>query len=51
MKTKINNVMQILGFPMTACIFYSVHSGLFLHFVIGCLGFVMFMVGLLNNAE
>lgn len=51
LKTIINNLMQIIGFPMTAFIFYSVHSGQFFHFVMGCFGFVLFMTGLLREVE
>jgi len=52
MKTsKLNGLMQIIGFPMTALTFYAVHSGSFLHFVLGVAGFVLFMTGLLRDAE
>lgn len=54
MKTKstiTNNLMQVIGFPMTALTFYAVHSGSFLHFVLGIAGFVLFMAGLLRDAK
>lgn len=51
MKTIINNLMQIIGFPMVSLVFYAVHSGSFLHFVLGCFGFGLFMTGLLRDAK
>lgn len=47
MKTLINNTLTFGGFIMMAGIPYSVYSGQFLFFVMGCFGFSLFMRGLL----
>lgn len=46
MKTLINNILTIAGFIMIVGIPYSVYSGQFLFFVMGCFGFALFMRGL-----
>lgn len=51
MKTLITNTLQIAGFAMIAFLPYSVYSGSFLHFVLGCLGFALMMKGLFNEMD
>lgn len=51
MKTIINNTLSIGGFAMIVFLPYSLYSGSFLHFVLGCLGFVLMMKGLFNEMD
>lgn len=50
MKT-LNSISTIIGFIMIVGIPYSVYSGSFFFFVMGCLGFAIMMRGLFIDMD
>ena len=50
MKT-LNIILSIAGFIMIVGVPYSVYSGSFLHFVLGWMGFALFMRGLFIETD